>query len=58
MGATHLLELKELAVSLELAPGGVQLVITGRQRGVQRLLVAKLGGKGGVLLLSACDEPA
>lgn len=40
-------------MSLELAPGGVQLVITGRQGSVQRLLVAELGGEGRVLSSSA-----
>lgn len=53
---THLLKLEKLAVSLEFTPSGVQLVITGRQRSVQRLLVAKLGGEGGVLRLSAFRE--
>lgn len=40
-------------MGLELPPGGVQLVITRGQGGVQRLLVAELSGKGGVLSLSA-----
>lgn len=50
---THLLKLEELAVSLELAPGRVQLIIAGGKGSVQRLLVAELGGKGGVLISSA-----
>jgi hypothetical protein len=45
----YLLELEKLAMRLQSLPGTVELLVSGRQRVQESLLLLDLGGKGGVL---------
>ena len=54
MCATHLLKLQELFVSLKPSPSAVELVIGGRQRVEQRLLLRDLGRQSRILLCQQC----
>jgi hypothetical protein len=45
----YLLELEKLAMRLQSLPGTVELLVSGRQRVQESLLLLDLGGEGGVL---------